>query len=36
MDKIEIDDKQIIPIDDIAPGVRGLRIAFVCAHTPGR
>jgi glyoxylase-like metal-dependent hydrolase (beta-lactamase superfamily II) len=29
MDKIEIDEKQIIPIDDIAPGVRGLRIAFV-------
>jgi glyoxylase-like metal-dependent hydrolase (beta-lactamase superfamily II) len=29
MDKIEIDDKQIIPIDDVASGVRGLRIAFV-------
>lgn len=29
MDKVEIDRKQVIPIDNIAPGVRGLRIAFV-------
>jgi glyoxylase-like metal-dependent hydrolase (beta-lactamase superfamily II) len=29
MDKVEIDCKQVIPIDNIAPGVRGLRIAFV-------
>jgi glyoxylase-like metal-dependent hydrolase (beta-lactamase superfamily II) len=29
MDRVAIDDAQIIPIDNIAPGVRGLRIAFV-------
>jgi glyoxylase-like metal-dependent hydrolase (beta-lactamase superfamily II) len=29
MDKVEIDRKQVIPIDNIAPGLRGLRIAFV-------
>jgi len=29
MDRVEIPADQVVPIDDIAPGVRGLRIAFV-------
>ena len=29
MDKIEISDDQIVSLDDIAPGLRGLRIVFV-------
>ena len=29
MDRVAIDDEQIIPMENIASGVRGLRIAFV-------
>ena len=29
MDKVEIDEKQIVPIDAIAPGLSGLKITFV-------
>jgi glyoxylase-like metal-dependent hydrolase (beta-lactamase superfamily II) len=29
VDKVAIDDEQIIPMENVAPGVRGLRIAFV-------
>ncbi len=29
MDRVEIDEEQIVPIDAIAPGLRGLKITFV-------
>ena len=29
MDKVEILDDQVVPLDDIAPGLKGLRIIFV-------
>ncbi len=29
MDKVEILDDQVVPLDDIAPGLKGLRILFV-------
>jgi glyoxylase-like metal-dependent hydrolase (beta-lactamase superfamily II) len=29
MDKVTIPDEQVVPIEDVAPGLRGLRIAFV-------
>jgi glyoxylase-like metal-dependent hydrolase (beta-lactamase superfamily II) len=29
MDKIDVPEEQVVPLDEVAPGVRGLRIAFV-------